>query len=280
MSRALARVSDAALYATLRARGFRSRWIGTGLGPVHVLDAKGRGPRPTVLLLHGLGSQATDWGPFVHRLRRGVRRVLVVDLPGHGRSRMPLEGALREVMGHAGDLLAAAREPMVVIGNSLGGLTAVHALNATRCLGLVLLSPGGAPMNRTEMDAAFAPFLSPDYGTTLRFIDRIFARRQPHRRLIARALQGRFVDSPVLDLVRRATPADLLTPADLTAIDAPTLLIWGAKDDLLPAHGRDFFAEHLAQVECLSPAHVGHAPHVDDPRWTARQVLAFMDRIG
>lgn len=280
MSRALARVGDIALYTQLRARGFRSRQIPTGLGPVHMLDAKGRGARPPVLLLHGLGSQATDWGPFLHRLRKASRRVYVIDLPGHGRSKRALKGSLSALFAHAGELLNGIDEPPVVVGNSLGGMTAVRALQGAECRGLVLLSPGGAPMSQAEMDTTFAPFTQPSYRRTLAFIDGVMQRRIWYRRVMARALHGRLAGSPIQRIVGDATPEDLLQPQELQAITAPTLLIWGDKDQLLPRAGLDFFLEHLPQVECMRPAHVGHAPHVDDPRWVAEQVIAFMDRLG
>lgn len=281
MSRPLAWLGDVTLYSQLRLRGFHSRTVPTSLGPVHLLDAKGRGHRPPVLFFHGLGSQATDWGPFLHRIRRAVRRVVVMDLPGHGRSTLTLDAPLREIFARATELMRGIDEPMVVLGNSLGGLTAVHALQgAVDCLGLVLLSPGGAPMSRAEMDATFSAFMAPSYRNTLEFVDRVFVRRQVFRRVMARALHGRFATSTILDAVRQATPDDLLEPATLQAIEAPTLLIWGEKDGVLPAHGRDFFEAHLPQVECVRPPHVGHAPHVDDPRWVAEQVIAFMDRLG
>src|SRR5579872_2020003 len=73
----------------LNRRGFESREVLTPAGRLHAYDARGSGTLPTIVLLHGLGSTATSFGPVLHRIRSHARRVLAPELPGHGFSDAP-----------------------------------------------------------------------------------------------------------------------------------------------------------------------------------------------
>jgi pimeloyl-ACP methyl ester carboxylesterase len=59
---------------------------------MHALAAPGRGPLPTIVLLHGLGSAAVHLGPLLNPLRAHTRGVVALDLPGHGDSAVPADG--------------------------------------------------------------------------------------------------------------------------------------------------------------------------------------------
>src|SRR5260221_6950004 len=55
-ARTMPATADYLVRASLRFRGFRSRFITTRSGRVHVLEAKGRGQFPPVLFIHGFGN--------------------------------------------------------------------------------------------------------------------------------------------------------------------------------------------------------------------------------
>src|SRR5215469_165157 len=83
--------------------------------------------RAPLVLLHGLTFDRRQWGPAVNELRLidGHRRVLVVDLPGHGDSPRFAAYASDEVVDtiHQTMVAAGIGEP-VVVGHSLGGILA------------------------------------------------------------------------------------------------------------------------------------------------------------
>src|SRR3954470_5506193 len=58
---------------------------------LHFHDWGGPAEAPGVLLIPGLAATAWVWAPVARRLR-AVRRVVVMDLPGHGLSDAPLDG--------------------------------------------------------------------------------------------------------------------------------------------------------------------------------------------
>jgi pimeloyl-ACP methyl ester carboxylesterase len=115
----------------------------------------GRDRDPPVLLVHGNGAHAHWWDPLVPALVRG-RRLLALDLRGHGESGRPREPAYRlpdyerdfaavldalapgpvpiiaHSMGARAALWLAARRPervhgLALIDTSLGGIDSAHA---------------------------------------------------------------------------------------------------------------------------------------------------------
>jgi len=105
------------------------------------------GDGPPLLLIHGVGLNADAWEPQIVALS-AARRVIAIDLPGHGRSdRLPEGAGLDEfVAAVAGFIGALGISPLPVIGHSMGALialglaldhpkkvTALVALNAVYC---------------------------------------------------------------------------------------------------------------------------------------------------
>ena len=105
-----------------------------------------------MLLIHGLGQTAWIWTPVARRLR-GARRVVAMDLRGHGLSDAPTETGAYDLPVLAEDAIAAAEgsglaaEPgdrVVLVGHGFGAMIAVEAARAlgSRCAGVVLVDGG------------------------------------------------------------------------------------------------------------------------------------------
>jgi len=119
---------------------------------IHFLDWGGdpEPGSPGVLLIHGLSNTAWSWTPVARRLR-SVRRVVAMDLRGHGLSDAPTEGY--DPPSFAGDVLAAAEgsgllavpgDRIVLAGHGFGAIVAAWAAAELRdrCAGLVLVDGG------------------------------------------------------------------------------------------------------------------------------------------
>jgi pimeloyl-ACP methyl ester carboxylesterase len=87
----------------------------------------GREQDPPVLLAHGNGAHAHWWDPLVPRLARG-RRLIALDLRGHGESGRPREVAYR-LTDYEQDFLAVldalAPGPVPLIAHSMGARAAI-----------------------------------------------------------------------------------------------------------------------------------------------------------
>lgn len=255
------------------------------------LHAEVAGHGPSLVLLHGFTGSAATWAPLVHGLAKR-RTVVAIDLPGHGRSPLPLPDArLPEVA----DALVAVLDRLGIaradwLGYSLGGRAALHVAvrHPARVARLVLESaqPGiddpEARASRAAADAALAVTLERD-GLAA-FVDRwtaqpLFAsqarlpapvRERARRERLAQSAAG-------LAAALRAMGVGVqpsLWPA-LPALVCPALLLAGALDPPYCAHACTM-AGRLPHARLAIVADTGHAVHLENPAaWTAA-VEAFL----
>ena len=114
------------------------------IGPIAWREA---GHGPPVLLIHGVGLNADAWEPQIATLS-SRRRVIAIDMPGHGKSDLLPDGVgLGDFVAEiAGFIDAMGLSPVPVVGHSMGALialglaldypekvAAVVALNAVFC---------------------------------------------------------------------------------------------------------------------------------------------------
>jgi pimeloyl-ACP methyl ester carboxylesterase len=267
-------------------QGYRSRSISTSVGEVHVLEAEGRGPLPTLVLLHGFSSAGVHYFPLLHLLRRRVRRIVLPDLPAHGFSASPRGGVRGETildgLTEALDRVIAPGEPAIVFGNSLGGVAAIRYALARpeRVRGLILCSPTGAAMDADEIAEFSRLFRIDSHGKALDFVDRVMSKSGPMRQLLAWGLRRKFQAPEMQALIASIKPEDMLDPAELRTLRPPTLLLWGRDERLLPTSQLEFFRENLpphARIE--EPFGVGHTPYLEDPARLARDILRFAETV-
>jgi cis-3-alkyl-4-acyloxetan-2-one decarboxylase len=88
-----------------------------------------------IVLIHGLGTEAATWEPLVQKLKGKPYRVIAFDLLGFGQSPKPTD-VQYNVEDHAKALLDSLpkgfkKQPMILIGHSMGCLIASH-IAATR----------------------------------------------------------------------------------------------------------------------------------------------------
>jgi pimeloyl-ACP methyl ester carboxylesterase len=110
-----------------------------------VHDSDVGGTKPVLVCLHAIGHGGGDFAALSRALPEW--RVLAVDFPGHGRSgddSSPVS-AIRYEQLVAALLVELQLERVVILGNSIGGATAIRVAAASpeRVRALVLANPGG-----------------------------------------------------------------------------------------------------------------------------------------
>lgn len=266
-------------------------------GDLRVIDGvrlhlRDTGPRdaPAVLLLHGLASSLHTWEPWARALD-STHRIVRLDFPGHGLSGPDPAGDYRDprTLRLLVALLDSLRIDRVdVVGNSMGGRIAwsFAAAHPERVRKLVLMAPDGfaSPGFAYDTPAEVPPVLgvmrwilprvmlqanlAPAYADPTRVADSIVDRyhdlmRAPGNR---EALLTRMRQVMLEDPVPR-----------LRTITAPTLLVWGAQDQMIPpANAQDYLRE-MPHARLVTLAGLGHLPFEEDPARALPPVRAFLD---
>jgi pimeloyl-ACP methyl ester carboxylesterase len=221
------------------------------------------GAGPAVVLVHGLAGSWRWWKPVVEPLSRRLR-VYLVDLPGFGTAR-----GRRFVLADAPSYVHAfideiGLERPHLVGHSLGGAVSarVAAVWPESVDRLVLGAPAG-----------------------------LLERRHPgHYALplaaVVRHARPRFLGLLVRDsltaglatLYRAGTQllGDDALRGQLGAITAPTLLVWGERDRVVPLQVAAEYERAIPDARLLVLEGAGHVPMVERPLAFARAVLDFV----
>jgi pimeloyl-ACP methyl ester carboxylesterase len=256
---------------------------------LHVRDT-GAKDAPAIVLLHGFGSSLHTWEPWARELSAKYR-VIRYDLPGFGLTGPDPTGDYSDARGVAVllALLDALHVPRVtLIGNSMGGKLAwlFAAEYPERTDKLVLISPDGfaSPgfeygktpgvpwmvrlLPYTLPTAMVRMSLAPAYGDPAALTDKLLAR---------------YRDMMLAPGVRRAMIARMeqvmLRPPEtlLRTIKAPTLLLWGERDGMIPfSNAQDYF-KALSDSRVVALPDLGHVPMEEAPARSLAPVLAFLD---
>jgi pimeloyl-ACP methyl ester carboxylesterase len=272
-------------HALLYAQGFRERHIAIGGRRCVAYDRAGRGTGPPIVLIHGLGGSATSWVALASRLLPLCRRVRLLDLPGHGRAQLgpsePMAEGL-DLLQAVGVALVDLAEPSVLIGNSLGGALALGSaiFLPERVLGVIGLSPAGAPLRPVDRDELKATFRSGHAGG-MELGRRLYHRPPLGLALLARDLGLHFGGPQIQALLDEAPPGNPLLPLEeLSRLTMPRLVVWGASDRVLPRASVDFFREALGPTHVEVWEETGHVAQMEHPVRVAQRVARFLKEVS
>jgi pimeloyl-ACP methyl ester carboxylesterase len=231
-----------------------------------------------VVLLHGWGGQAASLTPLIVGLRDRYR-VLALDLPGFGGSgQPPVAWGTPEYADFVHRAVSSLGiERATYVGHSFGGRLgiwlAAHTPDAVQALVLIDSAGIKPPMTlrrrvrHLTYKAAKLVLRTPIFGSRGSELRERLAMHfgSPDYRAASGVMRSTFVKTVNLDLSE-----------SLRAIIAPTLLIWGEKDQATPiADGRTM--ERLITGSRLIPvAGAGHFSYLDCPVFVKAVIGAFL----
>jgi pimeloyl-ACP methyl ester carboxylesterase len=256
----------------------------------------GEGRRGELVWLHGFSDRRDTFLPVARALVDDYR-VLIPAMPAFDVGPFdPLrQHDLRSYRDFAaGFIEREANGPVHLVGNSLGGGTAILVAATAPELVRSLAPVDALAVELEDIASVISEFARGEflfacrsYDDYLTFEQRIFARPPKAPGFVRRHLAADFMTKADwyervgedLRLSERYPRGPLAaTFAELDAIVAPTLVVWGELDTLFPlAHGR-YLAEGIAGAELEVMKGVGHCPHLEQPRALARLLRAFFDR--
>lgn len=176
-----------------------------------------------------------------------------------------------------------------LLGWSMGGLQAIELASQEprQVRRLVLMSATPSFVRRRGWNAGiprvdFEDFcwrLAQDLPATLRHFQGLTARGDDRERAVLRALRAAAAgDLP--DPVALRAGLDLLRSADLrsraAAIAAPTLVVHGARDGLVPLAAGHWLARRIRGARLATLPGAAHAPFLSDPAACASVIADFL----
>ena len=255
-----------------------------GLTSVTVGDCRVRlwseGEGPPLLYLHGFEQHPGD-ASFLRRLAQG-RRVLAPETPGYGESSglESIDGILGLTLHHRRLVESLGIERLDVIGHSLGGMFAAEfaAICPHRTRRLVLVDAYGLWLDDVPVPDPFV--LGPKQLWAAKWANPDTAPAEP----------SIFVPDPtdptaaVLDRARNLGAATkFMWPfaerglhRRLPLVQAPTLVIHGERDGLVPPAYADEFARLIPDSRVVRIAGAAHLPMVEREDDFIESVEAFL----
>ena len=275
-------------------------FVETEFGPVnYTVDGSG----PTVILIHGFGCSLAQWQHTIAPLVETGLQVIALDLPGFGRSYLP--GTPISVVSYR-DVIISVMDKLGIptaslVGSSMGGLVSwlVAGHVPERVSALVLVSSAGAPReHRSSLPSRRQhPKKASAIGgwalSLFAFLTRSTLWDPLTRRMLSPLLERAFGETPAsADAIevlfqgakqarivfrRRLRTEDIEnTTGILESIRCPTMLMWGAQDQVVPMHQMDFFIDHLPLAKLKVYFGVGHLPMFEVPCEFGQDLCLFL----
>ncbi|MEM3085791.1 MAG: alpha/beta hydrolase [Halobacteria archaeon] len=234
-------------------------------------------PGTPVVLLHGWTADATEWLPVAQRLARS-RRVVLPEHRGHGRSGVPPDGrfAIEEMARDLAGLLDALKIPKCILGgHSMGGMVAQRfaLMFPDRVERLILSATSGKVVDGPKMI-----LLTAINWLLLRLTIKAMAVniRLAYHKATPETIAKHLATGP--RTVRGAYGALLRHNAleELGRIRAPTLVVSGTRDRLLPWRMGRKLAERIPGARFVAVEGGSHELMADHTDEDAKAIEGFL----
>ncbi len=255
---------------------------------------------PTLVLLHGSNSSLQTWEPWVKHLKDHYR-IITLDLPGHGLTgRTSADAYDYPSMVTAVDLVMAAYgvQSFYLGGNSMGGgISIAYAIeNPEKVKALILIDAAGITDKASDADNIDRPLA---FEIAAKPWASGFIETFTPRSIVRQGLEKSFSDQTLIteDMVdlyydlarhpgnRRATAMRFQAYSaaphalSLEKITAPTLILWGDEDKLIPVSSGREMHERIKGSVYIEYQGVGHIPMEEIPVQTAKDVHEFLQNL-
>ncbi|HJQ25353.1 MAG TPA: alpha/beta fold hydrolase [Blastocatellia bacterium] len=246
-----------------------------------------RGAGEPLLMIMGLGYSLEMWGRIVPALAEHYR-VIVFDNRGVGRSDVP--AGPYTIAGMAADAAAVMRaaglERAHVLGVSMGGMIAqefalqypehVHSL----VLGCTAFGgPKAVPASPAVITLLFARATMEPEDAVRAMVPHIYDAHTPRERIEEDlAMRRRTLPTAEGYLAQVRAVLSWSSETRLSQIEAPTLVIHGETDELVPAANGRLIAERIPGAELVLLPQASHIYFTDQPEASMAATLRFLRR--
>jgi len=267
-------------------KGLTVSWLTLPSGVTLPYVEQGDRSRTTLVLVHALADSWRIFEPVLGTLPESIH-ALAPTQRGHGDASKPASGY--RSTDFSADLLAfldaLSIESAVIAGASSGGLVAQRFAidHPQRVRGLVLL---GAPLRlgdkervRQLWDDVISRLSDPiDPEFVRSFSEQIAQHVAPG---LFEALVEESLKAParVWKQVYEGAMIDDFSE-ELSRISAPTLVLWGNRDPLLPREDEETLVRDIPHARLVVYEGVGHLLYLEQPARVAQDLADFVNALG
>ena len=269
--------------------GFFSKELQVGEAKIHLKANRFDPEKETIVMLHGYTADFVVWIRFA-RYFTGKYNVIIPDLLGHGESEFKPEWnysvkAQAELVEKLVEQLNIQR--FHVIGNSMGGFTSAQlALDCPdKIISACYVDPAGVkPVTASVLEellsTGFNPFLVHDWGEFVRFYP-MTMHRSPWLPNIAR----KYIAHRYTQRLERYEQifndffGHGLLDERLSDITAPSLIMWGEKDQIIHSDNATKWQALIPHAEVKIWENIGHMPMLEIPRVSANYYQEFLENL-
>lgn len=256
----------------------------------------GQPNKPTVLLVHGIGSNRDSWNQVAKVLSQHYH-VIIPDLPGSGDTKNPenFELSLQNLTDHLRRFVEAAhiQNQLHIAGHSLGGSIALMYASQYHydTKSLMLISAGGLlKSNRTNYltHPIYLKQLLITQPGDLDFVSRKVMYSPP---FMPSVIKKQYEQSLIKKSVETARLIDHLAETKknqsiesfeemLKGISAPTLIVWGKQDQIVNVESADELKRSIKNAQPpILLNQVGHVAMVEAPERVTQSYLDFLNTV-
>ena len=261
---------------------------------VHYRDEGDPADSIPIVLIHGTASSLQTFDAWADSMKKSYR-VVRMDLPAFG-----LTGPFPDhnySMAHytafLKDFLTALKiKKCVLAGNSLGGeiawnFTLEQPAMVTK---LILIDAAGYPLHSKSVPIAFQMARIPVIRNLFSYVTPRFLVKASVENVyfdqskVTNALVDRYFELTLRKGNRRAFVDRLNTSPDTSAyknisnIQQPTLVLWGANDLLIPVENAYQFHASLPNDTLVILNHSGHVPMEESPVESLKPIMDFLKK--
>jgi 2-hydroxy-6-oxonona-2,4-dienedioate hydrolase len=251
---------------------------------IHYLEA---GSGPNVILLHGLGGDASNWAYTTPALAKSFH-VYVPDQIGFGESDKPMinyrVGTLVDFLDGFCRKLGIAKAS--VVGNSLGGWTAMAFTIAhpDKVEKMVLVDSAGYSFEKLGTPKPTQAALDGLNPATLADTKNLIALIMANKAMATDPVAEQFFTAhlkkndgyTIERFIESILRGEDFLDGKLGAIKVPTQLIWGREDALTPLASGKMLANDIAGSEMTILDNCGHVPQIECAGPLSAALLKFL----
>lgn len=277
--------------------GFYDRNINLGGHSVYFLERSGDTSLPTLVFIHGFLDGCYGFRKLVKHLDyKG--RIVIPDLPGYGRSKLPLISYLYQIDVISKILYEAIRKlsysNLILIGHSMGGLISqkiaiqnkieqnepVLSKNLFKINGLVLLGSGCIPHpNRDEMKKILFPENEKDI---IQLLHHLYYAEVPEPSWFLKRILVSAWNVPKNHFLAENTilrEKEIFFGAKAKQIDIPTIILVGEEDELTTVSMMKKLNSWINKSKLIVIQHARHAIHMEKAETISIEIQKFLKLI-